>query len=69
MRSAWEDAGQKKQVVSPLSLVVTAFAKVEDARCTATPQLRLDCGESDLLLVDLGAGKNRLGRFGLGAGL
>jgi len=61
MRSAWEDAGQKKQVVSPLSLVVTSFAKVEDARGTATPQLRLDCGESDLLLVDLGDGKNRLG--------
>ena len=61
MRSAWEDGGQKKQVVSPLSLVVTAFAKVADARRTATPQLRLDCGETDLLLVDLGAGKNRLG--------
>ena len=61
MRSAWEDEGQKKQVVSPLSLVVTAFAKVADARRTVTPQLRLDCGETDLLLVDLGAGKNRLG--------
>ena len=61
MRSAWEDAGQKKQVVSPLSLVVTSFARVVDARRTLTPQLRLDCGETDLLLVDLGAGKNRLG--------
>ena len=61
MRTAWEENGQKKQVVSPLSLVVTAFAKVADARRTATPQLVLDRGATDLLLVDLGAGKNRLG--------
>ncbi|MDQ5946807.1 MAG: phosphoribosylformylglycinamidine synthase, partial [Pseudomonadota bacterium] len=53
--------GQKKQVVSPLSLIVTAFARVQDARRTLTPQLKLDAGETDLLLIDLGAGKNRLG--------
>ncbi len=61
MRTAWEDEGQKKQVVSPLSLIVTAFARVPDARRTLTPQLKLDAGETDLLLIDLGAGKNRLG--------
>ncbi|MDQ5941295.1 MAG: phosphoribosylformylglycinamidine synthase, partial [Pseudomonadota bacterium] len=61
MRTAWEDEGQKKQVVSPLSLIVTAFARVQDARRTLTPQLKLDAGETDLLLIDLGAGKNRLG--------
>ena len=61
MRTGWEDAGEKKQVVSPLSLIVTAFARVRDARRTLTPQLRLDAGETDLLLIDLGAGKNRLG--------
>jgi phosphoribosylformylglycinamidine synthase len=61
MRTAWEDAGEKKQVVSPLSLIVTAFAAVDDVRRTLTPQLRLDAGETDLLLIDLGAGKNRLG--------
>ena len=65
MRSAWEDAGEKKQVVSPLSLIVTAFAPVGNARRTLTPQLRLDVGETDLLLVDLGAGKNRLGASAL----
>ncbi|MFZ2854799.1 MAG: phosphoribosylformylglycinamidine synthase [Rhodocyclaceae bacterium] len=61
MRTAWEDAAGKKQVVSPLSLVVTGFALVQDARRTLTPQLVLDAGETDLLLIDLGAGKNRLG--------
>jgi phosphoribosylformylglycinamidine synthase len=59
MRTAWEDNGEKKQVVSPLSLVVTAFAAVEDVRRTLTPQLRLDQGETELILLDLG--KNRLG--------
>jgi phosphoribosylformylglycinamidine synthase len=61
MRTAWEDQGEKKQVVSPLSLIVTGFARVPDARRTLTPQLVLDAGETDLLLIDLGAGKNRLG--------
>ena len=61
MRSAWDDAGEKKQVVSPLSLIVTAFAPVQDVRRTLTPQLKLDAGETELLLIDLGAGKNRLG--------
>ncbi len=69
MRSAWEDAGQKKQVVSPLSLIVTAFAPVPNAQRTLTPQLKLDAGgnenATDLLLIDLGAGKNRLGASAL----
>jgi phosphoribosylformylglycinamidine synthase len=57
MRTAWDG----KEVVSPLSLVVSAFAPMEDARATLTPQLRTDCGETELLLVDLGEGRNRLG--------
>ena len=61
MRTAWDDGVEKKQVVSPLSLIVTSFAPVRDARRTLTPQLQLDKGETDLLLIDLGAGKNRLG--------
>ena len=61
MRTAWEDAGEKKQVVSPLSLIISSFAPVQDASRTLTPQLRLDAGETDLLLIDLGSGKNRLG--------
>jgi phosphoribosylformylglycinamidine synthase len=66
MRTAWQEGGdgehgERKQVVSPLSLIVTGFARVQDARRTLTPQLVLDVGETDLLLVDLGAGRNRLG--------
>ncbi|HXE40424.1 MAG TPA: phosphoribosylformylglycinamidine synthase, partial [Azonexus sp.] len=59
MRTAWEDQGEKKQVVSPLSLVVTSFAAVNDVRKTKTPQLAVDQGETDILLLDLG--QNRLG--------
>ncbi|QRM19855.1 phosphoribosylformylglycinamidine synthase [Dechloromonas sp. TW-R-39-2] len=59
MRTAWEDQGVKKQVVSPLSLVVTSFAAVDDVRKTKTPQLAVDQGETELLLLDLG--QNRLG--------
>ncbi|MDR2187454.1 MAG: phosphoribosylformylglycinamidine synthase [Azonexus sp.] len=63
MRTAWEEGGAKKQVVSPLSLVVTAFAAVDDVRRTATPLLVTDQGETELLLLDLGPhwGKARLG--------
>ncbi|MDR1647733.1 MAG: phosphoribosylformylglycinamidine synthase [Zoogloeaceae bacterium] len=59
MRTAWQDGEQEKQVVSPLSLVVTAFAPVADVRKTLTPELKLDRGETELLLLDLG--RNRLG--------
>jgi phosphoribosylformylglycinamidine synthase len=57
MRTAWDS----KEVVSPLSLIVSAFAPMEDARATLTPQLRTDCGDTELLLIDLGQGRNRLG--------
>ncbi len=61
MRTAWQEGGVAKEVVAPLSLVVTAFAAVQDARATLTPRLRTDAGETELLLIDLGGGKNRLG--------
>ncbi|MGB8338510.1 MAG: phosphoribosylformylglycinamidine synthase [Burkholderiales bacterium] len=57
-----KDAGFiKKEVTAPLSLIVSAFAPVQDVRKTLTPQLRTDVGDTDLLLIDLGRGKNRLG--------
>ncbi|MDR1276878.1 MAG: phosphoribosylformylglycinamidine synthase [Candidatus Accumulibacter sp.] len=65
MRTAWNDAGEQKQVVSPLSLIVSAFAKVSDARRTLTPQLRLDAGETELVVVDLGGGRDRIGASAL----
>ncbi|TCJ15025.1 phosphoribosylformylglycinamidine synthase [Parasulfuritortus cantonensis] len=61
MRTTWEDDGVKKAVVSPLSLIVSAFAPTPDARRTLTPQLRTDQGDTDLILLDLGEGNNRLG--------
>jgi phosphoribosylformylglycinamidine synthase len=63
MRTKWEEQGTAKQVTAPLSLIVTAFAAVEDVRRTLTPQLRSDAevGETELLLIDLGQGRNRLG--------
>jgi phosphoribosylformylglycinamidine synthase len=61
MKTTWEEAGRKKEVVAPLSLVVSAFAPCADARRVLTPQLRLDAGASDLILIDLARGRNRLG--------
>ena len=61
MHSTWMDGREKKQVLSPLSLVVTAFAPVVDVRQSLTPQLKTDAGNTRLLLIDLGLGKNRLG--------
>ncbi|MCB9532482.1 MAG: phosphoribosylformylglycinamidine synthase, partial [Myxococcales bacterium] len=61
MRSVWEEGGERKTVTSPSSLVVSAFAPVVDVRKTVTPFLRSDLGPTDLILVDLGRGRNRLG--------
>ncbi|HWA39368.1 MAG TPA: phosphoribosylformylglycinamidine synthase, partial [Burkholderiales bacterium] len=62
MRTGWDG----KEVVAPLSLCVSAFAPVEDARATLTPRLRTDAGDTELVLVDLGRGRNRLGGSILG---
>ena len=61
MKTRWQDQGAEKSVTSPLSLIVTGFAPVTDIRQTLTPQLRLDKGETDLILIDLGRGQNRMG--------
>ncbi|HEY1959298.1 MAG TPA: phosphoribosylformylglycinamidine synthase [Polyangiaceae bacterium] len=57
MRTRWDG----HEVFSPVSLVVSAFAPVVDVRGTLTPEMRLDEGPTELWLIDLGAGKNRLG--------
>jgi phosphoribosylformylglycinamidine synthase len=62
MRTKWTEHGKEKQVIAPLSLIVTAFAPVNDVRRTLTPQLVLHHAlETELLLIDLGRGRNRLG--------
>jgi phosphoribosylformylglycinamidine synthase len=61
MRTAWQHQGEDKSVTAPLSLIITGFSPVLDVRKTVTPQLRTDQGDSELLLLDLGAGANRMG--------
>jgi len=60
MKTVWQDAAGEKTMTAPLSLIITAFAPVLDISKTLTPQLR-PIADSVLLLVDLGAGRNRLG--------
>ena len=61
MRAVWSDSGgEEHTVAAPLSLVVSAFAPVTDVRGIVTPELKPD-GETRLLLVDLGRGRDRLG--------
>lgn len=61
MKTAWTENAEHHEVVSPLSVIVSAFAPVTDASRALTPMIRTDCGETELLLVDLGGGRNRLG--------
>jgi phosphoribosylformylglycinamidine synthase len=60
MNTAWQQDGETRQVTAPVSLVVSAFAPVTDIRRSLTPQLSQDPATT-LLLIDLGAGRNRLG--------
>jgi len=61
MATRWQDKGEDRAVIAPLSLIISAFAPVRDVRKTLTPQLRTDKGASQLLFVDLAQGKQRLG--------
>ncbi|OHV13948.1 phosphoribosylformylglycinamidine synthase [Kushneria phosphatilytica] len=65
MQTGWQEDDQQKAVTAPLSLIATAFAPVSDAQRTLTPQLRTDAGDTDLILIDLGRGRNRLGASAL----
>ena len=60
MKTVWQDGEEKKSVVSPLSLIISAFAPVQDVRKTVTPELK-NVEDSVLLFVDLGFGKARMG--------
>lgn len=65
MKTRWQEGEELREMTSPLSLVITAFARIEDVRHTVTPQLRTDKGDNALLLIDLGAGHNALGATAL----
>ena len=60
MRTQWQDKGESKRVTSPVSLIISAFAPVKNVLNTITPQLQ-DIPDSELILIDLGQGDNRLG--------
>ena len=59
MATTWQDHNQAKQVVAPVSLIISAFAPVRDVRKTLTPQLQLQT-ETELILIDLGRNQNRM---------
>ena len=65
MATAWKEGGQSKAVVSPVSLIISAFASVQDVRKTSTPLLVLKDAagqpiETELILIDLGRSQNRM---------
>ena len=60
MRTQWQEGGQRKQVTAPVSLIVSAFASIDDVRPTLTPQLDAT-QDTTLVLVDLGKGRHRMG--------
>lgn len=68
MKTVWQgDDGEQHAMAAPLSLIVSAFAPVTDAAGSLTPQLRaepdaaLALEDTDLVLVDVGGGQDRLG--------
>ncbi len=60
MNTIWNENNTERQVYSPLSVNITAFAPVCDIRKSLTPQLQAN-EDSCLLLIDLGNHQNRLG--------
>ncbi|MGE9552308.1 phosphoribosylformylglycinamidine synthase [Erwinia amylovora] len=65
MKTRWQHGTEQREMTSPLSLVITAFARVEDVRRTVTPQLQITSHDNALLLIDLGQGVNALGATAL----
>ena len=61
MRTRWQADGQSVQVTSPVSLIITAFAALNDVRGNFTPQLNATDPDTSLILIDLGRGQQRMG--------
>ena len=66
MRTQWSEAGEVRKVTSPVSLIVTGFASIDDVRGTLTPQLDAQVDDSTLVLIDLARGRMRMGGSILG---
>jgi phosphoribosylformylglycinamidine synthase len=65
MRTTWRDGDVDMAVTAPVSLIVSAFAPVENARATMTPLLRSDAGATMLVHLDIANGRRRLGASAL----
>ncbi|MDO8440903.1 MAG: phosphoribosylformylglycinamidine synthase, partial [Polaromonas sp.] len=61
MRTVWRDGADSRKVISPVSLIVSAFATLADVRGTLTPQLNASEADTTLILIDLGKGRSRMG--------
>ncbi len=61
MKTVWQEGEENKEMAAPMSLIISAFAPVIDARKTLTPQLNTEVEDNRLILIDLGEGKDRLG--------
>ena len=60
MSTEWSEGKNNKSVISPLSLIVSGFAAIEDIRIATTPQLKAD-QDTSLIFIDLAKGKRRMG--------
>ncbi|MEM7253946.1 MAG: phosphoribosylformylglycinamidine synthase, partial [Pseudomonadota bacterium] len=65
MRTRWQDADGDQESQAPVSLIVSAFSPVSDINRTLTADLQIDSGDSTLILIDLAAGRARLGQSAL----
>jgi phosphoribosylformylglycinamidine synthase len=65
MRTTWREGDADKAVTAPVSLIVSAFAPIADARACLTPLLRLDRGDTALVHLDIAGGRRRLGASAL----
>lgn len=63
MKTTWRQDGEQKEMIAPLSLIISAFARVEDVRKTITPELKTTANR--LFFIDLGCGKQALGATAL----
>jgi phosphoribosylformylglycinamidine synthase len=61
MKTQWSEEGVTHKVTSPVSLIVSAFASLQDVRGTLTPQLNAHIADTSLILIDLGHAQNRMG--------
>ena len=62
MKSKWIDSSnQHQEVVSPVSLIVSAFCSIDDVTSHFTPELKTVEADTTLILIDLGQGMQRMG--------